>query len=80
MYLFGGFGESCTDGVFVMVQFVFLDSMYIRFLFALVATYLYDLVFDGGDCYVVMVLRCQSGCIRWLGYLHCVAAIFINGW
>jgi hypothetical protein len=58
MYLFCGFGERSSNDVFVMVELIFLDGVYVGFLFALVATYLYYLVFDGGDCDVVMVLEC----------------------
>jgi hypothetical protein len=58
VYLFCGFGERSSSNVFVMFEFMFLNGVYVGFLFALVATYLYDLVFDGGDCDVVMVLGC----------------------
>jgi hypothetical protein len=76
--LFCGCEEGGADGVFVMVEFMFLNSVHVGFLFALVSANLNDLISDGRHGDVVVALGCQSGRIWGLGYGHGVAAVFVD--
>jgi hypothetical protein len=77
--LFCGGEEGGTYGVFVMVQFMFLNGVHVGVLFALVSANLNDLVFDGRHGDMVVILGCQSGRFWGFGYGHGVAAVFIDG-
>jgi hypothetical protein len=77
--LFCGGEEDGAYGVFVMIQFMFLNSVHVGFLFALVSANLSDLVFDGRHGDMVVILGGQSGSFRGFWYGHGVAAVFIDG-
>jgi hypothetical protein len=62
----------------MMIQFMFLNSVHVGFLFALVSANLNDLVFDGRHGDMVVILGCQSGRFRGFWYGHGVAAVFVD--
>jgi hypothetical protein len=52
--------EGVANNELVVVQLMFLDGVYVRFLSSLVSAELLDLVFDGVNGNMVVVLACDA--------------------